>query len=98
MTHRADRNTNKTPTQVDRPWRSTARAVAIVGLALLPALPEIADTANIDTVPFVASVLTIAAALQRIITIPAVDALLARWHLGAQDRKDYENDLSDYAS
>lgn len=41
----------------------------------MPILPEIARAANIHTVPAVVVILSIAAALQRIIAIPQVD----RW-------------------
>lgn len=77
------------PTQVARPWRATVRSSAVLLLALLPALPEIADAANIDTVPFVVTLLAIAAAIHRVILIPEVDRELARHGLGSADRKDY---------
>lgn len=92
MTHRA-KSPDKEPTQVTRPWRSTARAVIIAGLALIPLLPEIAHAANIQTVPTVAAVLTITAAIQRVITLPTVDRWLNRaLGLGAQRPRDYEID------
>lgn len=79
------------PTQVQRPWRSTVRAVIVAGIALIPLLPEIADALNVETVPLVAATLTIAAAVQRVITLPAVDHWLAKYvGLGAQKRTDYE--------
>lgn len=80
------------PTQVAHPWKATLRAVIIFGLSILPALPDLADAANIDEVPTVASVLIIAAAIQRIITLPTIDRLLARVGLGAKDRREYLNE------
>lgn len=91
MAHRLPPDTHR-PTQVARPWRATFRVVGVTALALLPALPEIADATNIDTVPTVIALLTIAAAVQRVLTIPAVDRVLARYGLGAADTKDYYPD------
>lgn len=48
----------------------------MAGIALLPLLPEIARAADIHTVPVIASLLTITAALQRVLTIPSVAAWL----------------------
>lgn len=85
-----------TPTQVAYPWKSTARAVLIFGLSILPVLPSLADAADLDEVPTVVSILAIAAALQRVIALPPVDRLLSRIGLGAKQRGDYmtEENLS----
>lgn len=91
MAHRLPDDTTR-PTQVARPWRATARVVAVTAIALLPALPELAAAANIDAVPTVIALLTIAAAVQRVLTVPAVDRVLARYGLGAADTKDYYPD------
>lgn len=48
-------------------------------IGLLPVLPLIADAADIDTVPIVASVLTVSAAVTRILAIPQVELWLRRW-------------------
>ncbi|MDK8887591.1 hypothetical protein QP992_00340 [Corynebacterium ulcerans] len=52
----------------------------------MPLLPEIADAADIETVPAVVSFLTIAAAVQRIITLPSVDRWLTSIGLGAHPK------------
>lgn len=63
------------PTQTRYPWRATLRTVAVAALALLPILPDIARAADIDTIPFVVTFLSVTAAIQRVIAIPAFD----RW-------------------
>ena len=70
-------------TQVTFPWRATLRTVLVAALALLPLLPDITKAADIHTVPAVVSVLTIAAAIQRVITIPSIDHLLNKILLGS---------------
>lgn len=52
------------------------RTTVVAGIALLPLLPEIAHAANIHTVPAIASLLTITAAVQRVLTLPSVAAWL----------------------
>lgn len=88
MAHRLDRK--RPPTQVQHPWRATLRTAVTAGIALIPLLPDIANAAGISMIPTVASVLAVAAALQRVITLPAVDAWLTTYlHLGAtpKDKK-----------
>lgn len=85
MSHRLD--TEERPTQIAHPWRATLRTLATAALALLPLLPEIARAADIDTVPAVASALAIATAVQRVITLPNVDAWLTKYlNLGSQPK------------
>lgn len=67
------------PTQVQRPWRSTVRTTIAAGIGLLPLLPEIARAAGIERVPLVAACLAIAAAVARVLAIPGVEAWLRRW-------------------
>ena len=86
------------PTQVRHPWRSTVRVVTVAALALLPALPDLAAATEIDEIPLVISVLAVAAAVQRVITIPTVDAYLARLGLGAKDRSEYMKEADPYAA
>lgn len=82
------------PTQVQRPWRTTARTVAVAAIGLLPALPDIADAAHISTVPFIASVLAVTAAITRILTLPAVDRWLDEYapYLSADNGEGYRKD------
>lgn len=68
-----------TPTQVAHPWRSTLRTVIVAALALLPILPSIVDAAGIGEVPVVASVLSVTAAITRIMAIPAVEAWMQKF-------------------
>lgn len=75
-------------TQVQFPWRATLRTVLVAALAILPLLPDIAKSADIHTVPAVVSVLTVAAAIQRIITTPVVDHWLNRILLGSSPKED----------
>ena len=81
------------PTQVRHPWKATIRMVLVAALALLPALPDLADATNIDEIPLVVSVLTVAAMLQRVIAIPEVDRALSLAGLGAKERSDYLNEV-----
>jgi hypothetical protein len=67
------------PTQSRHPWRATARTVLAAGAGLLSLLPLIAVTADVDTVPAVAQVLTVAGAITRVLAIPGVDGWLRRW-------------------
>ncbi|QFG13036.1 hypothetical protein PBI_SCHIEBS_7 [Gordonia phage Schiebs] len=54
----------------------------MAALGLLPLLPDIARAANIETIPAVAATLAVVAAVNRVLTLPAVDAWLDR-HLPA---------------
>lgn len=90
MKHRAE--LWEKPTQARHPWKATARSVAAALLALLPALPEIAKQAGIETIPLVASVLAITAAVTRILAIPEVDRWMDRYLPGlSADDGYFEN-------
>lgn len=73
------------PTQVRRPWRSTARTIfqALVGLAviapLVAAAIEEATGYDLEGVPFIAAVLAGAAAVARVMAVPAVEVWLRRF-------------------
>jgi hypothetical protein len=73
------------PTQVRRPWRSTARTIfqALIGLAviapLVAAAIEEATGYDLDGVPFIAAVLAGAAAVARVMAVPAVEVWLRRF-------------------
>lgn len=74
-----------TPTQVRRPWRSTARTVfqALVGLTalapLVAAATEEATGYDLDGIPFVVVVLAASAAVARVMAIPGVEVWLRRF-------------------
>lgn len=62
-------------TQVKHPNRSTARTLLAAAIGLLPVLPVIAHELGIESIPWVASVLAITAAVTRTMAHPAVE----RW-------------------
>ena len=65
---------------------------AVVGI--LPLLPEISRAAGIDTIPIVMSLLTVTAAITRVLAIPEVDAWVDRYipWLSADPINDMEDD------
>lgn len=77
-----------TPTVVQHPWRATARTTILAGIGLLPILPDIAQAAHIDTVPAVAAVLVVTAAVQRVLALSSVEKWMKLWapHLSAEPR------------
>lgn len=64
-----------TPTQTRHPWRATARTLFAAIVAALSLLPTAAATAGIDTVPAVAQVLAVTAAITRVLALPGIE----RW-------------------
>ena len=66
------------PTQVRRPWRATVRTVvqALLGLAL--AWPLIVQALGLPEWAWVSVSLAVAAAITRVMALPAVERLLAR--------------------
>jgi hypothetical protein len=70
-----------TPTQVRKPWRSTARTLfqALMGLVIL--FPILVQTAGLDpsSAPWLAVPLAVAAGLARIMALPQVNDFLARF-------------------
>ncbi len=69
------------PTQVRRPWRSTARTVfqALVALAVL--FPVLVQTAGLeaDSLPWLAGALATAGGVARIMALPGVEEFLRRF-------------------
>lgn len=63
------------PSQVKHPWRATLRTIITALIAFLPVLPQIAETAGIDDIPAVAQFLAVTIAVQRVLSLPAVE----RW-------------------
>lgn len=69
-----------TATQVRRPWRATVRTALAVVIALAAMLPALVDASGLDqTAPPVVGALAIAAAVTRVMALPAVEAFLARF-------------------
>lgn len=73
-------NTDDRPsTQTRHPWRATLRTAFAVVVGLVPVLPEVADTLGIEQVPVVLPILAVAAAVTRVLAIPAVDRVLKKY-------------------
>lgn len=69
-----------TPTQVRRPWRASLRTGFAVIIALAAMTPSLVAASGLDeTLRPVAGALAIAAAITRIMALPAVDEFLARF-------------------
>lgn len=70
-----------TPTQVRRPWKSTARTLfqAFVGLCVLA--PLLVQTAglNVEQLPWLATVLVVAGAITRVMALPGVESWLQKY-------------------
>lgn len=69
------------PTQVRRPWRTTARTVFQAFVALCVLFPILVQTAGLDpeAFPWLAIPLAVAAAVARIMALPQVNTFLARF-------------------
>lgn len=69
------------PTQLRRPWRSTARTAfqALVALAVL--FPILVQSSGLDpnTLPWLAVPLAVAAAIARLMALPQVEAFLQQF-------------------
>lgn len=65
--------------QTRHPWRATVRTTLAAAWGLVPLLPYIASSARIETVPAVASVLAVTAAVTRVVSDPHVEAWIERY-------------------
>ena len=69
------------PTQVRRPWRATVRTVfqALLGLAVV--LPFAVEASGLDpkAFPWLAGALAVAAAVTRVMALPAVNEWIRRF-------------------
>ena len=69
-----------TPTQVQHPWYTTARSIFQFAMGLLVIVPVIiAELGLADSIPWVAGALAVAAAVARVMAIPAVVEFLKQW-------------------
>ncbi|MEU9348572.1 hypothetical protein AB0D74_45995 [Streptomyces sp. NPDC048278] len=71
------------------PTRRTLRTVVQTAVGLCVLLPAVVDAAGVpDTLPWAAGALAVAAAVTRVMAVPAVQALLPSWLRsgGADDR------------
>ncbi|KZM68483.1 hypothetical protein AWN90_11480 [Nocardia terpenica] len=57
-------------------WRATARTVFAVMVAVLSVIPTALMTANLDNTVLGAQVIAVAAAVTRILSLPAVNQLI----------------------
>lgn len=69
--------TNSVATQVAHPWRATIRTVFAVVVAVLTLIPVVVATAGIGTVPAVAQVVAVTAAVTRILALPQVETFVS---------------------
>lgn len=69
------------PTQVRRPWRTTARTLFQALVALCVLFPVLVDQTGlrVEDAPWLAIPLAVAAAIARIMALPQVNAFLARF-------------------
>lgn len=72
------------PTQTRYPWRATARTAIALIIALASLLPTIALAGGLETEQWVAQLILVCAAITRVMAIPAVNELLARFGLSAE--------------
>lgn len=70
-----------TPTQVKRPWRTTARSAFQAFVALCVLFPILVQTAGLDpeSFPWLAVPLAVTAAVTRIMAVPEVEVFLRRF-------------------
>lgn len=71
------------PTQVQHPWKATIRTGIAVLIGVLSVIPVVVATAGIGTVPAVAQVVAVTAAITRVMALPQVNELLSKFGLGA---------------
>jgi hypothetical protein len=71
--------TQPTPTQVQHPWRATARTVFAGLVALASLLPYVIAGAHIPAEGVVAQVLAVAGGVTRVMALPGVQALIAEY-------------------
>lgn len=84
-----------TPTQTQHPWRATLRTLFAAIVAVAAAWGLIVEAAGIDqTIPVVAASLTFAAGITRVMALPAVNDLIARFlpWLAAEPKPGDEQD------
>lgn len=74
-------------------WRRVLRTLVAALVGLLPVLPAIADSLDVETVPVVATVLAVSAAVTRLLALPEVESWLrqfAPWFAADVYDKDKE--------
>ncbi len=68
------------PTQVRWPWRAVARTAFQAGVGVAAAMPVIVAESGLPSTAWgVGTAIGVSAAITRVMAIPGVDALLARW-------------------
>ncbi len=71
--------TTPVATQMRHPWRSTLRTAVAVSIGLLSLVPAVAAVSHLGAVPGVGLVLTVSAAVTRVLALPAVEDFLHEW-------------------
>lgn len=67
-------------TQVQRPWRATARTVLAALWGLIPLWPAIVSTSGLSTsLPWVATSIVVVGAITRVTAMPGFEAWLCRY-------------------
>lgn len=64
------------PTQVRHPWRATFRSVLAAALAAIPVVVLVIEELDLETVPIFAGFLALAAAISRVLAMPATENFL----------------------
>jgi hypothetical protein len=72
-------SSNPVSTQSRHPWRATVRTTFAAVVGGISLVPTIAATAGVDTVPAVAQVVAVSAAVTRVLALPGVDAWLRQF-------------------
>lgn len=70
---------NQNPTQVNHGWRATTRTAFAVLIGLASVLPVVLATTGLDTTVYGAQVLAVAAAVTRVLALPAVNQFITVW-------------------
>lgn len=74
-----DEQRERLPTQSIRPWRAVLRTLIVAMIAMIPFIQSAAVELGINEIPWIAGTLVFMAALQRFLSIPAVELFLQRY-------------------
>jgi len=68
-------------TQGRHPWRATIRTAVAATVGFLPLVPEIVHLLGVGSLPWVAGIVAVAAAVTRVLAIPGVNVWLHTYGL-----------------
>ncbi|WP_280378536.1 hypothetical protein [Nocardia wallacei] len=74
-----DGSPSPTASQVSHPWRATARTVLQLVVGLAVALPTLVGLLDLPPSAGLTAALGVAAAITRVMAMPAVEAALRQW-------------------